>query len=80
MFSEIGISPEQRSIKVLLDWLEEMYQPEKFHFKYTGKPVSKMRLKEDGATPRVMKYRLYHLIENDWLTYYLTRIENNFSQ
>jgi len=24
-----------------------------------------------------MKYRLFHLIEDDWLTYYMTRIEAN---
>lgn len=80
MFSKVGVSPEQRSVKVLLDWLEEMYLPERFHFRYMGKPISKMNRREDGATPRVIKYRLFHLIEDDWLTYYLTRIESNFSR
>lgn len=80
MLSEMGFSSDQRSIRVLLDWLEGMYVPEKFYFKYNGKPLSKMSRREDGATSRVMKYRLYHLIEDDWLTYYLTRIESSFSQ
>ena len=78
MFSETGVDPTHRSVQVLLDWLEDMYHPAKAHFRYKGKPISKMSRREDGATPRVMKYRTYHLIEDDWLTYYMTRIESNF--
>lgn len=78
MFSETDVPPTQRSVKVLLNWLEDMYNPEKACFRYEGKPVSKMSLREDGATSRVMKHRLYHLIEDDWFTYYMTRIESNF--
>jgi hypothetical protein len=29
---------------------------------------------------RVAKYRLYHLIEDDWLTYYATRIAANLDK
>jgi len=35
-------------------------------------------VREDGASSVVMKYRLFHLIEDDWLTYYMTRIASNF--
>jgi hypothetical protein len=79
MFSEAGVDPEQRSVNILLDWLEGMYHPEKAQFIYEGKPVSKMSRREDGATPRVMKHRLYHIIEDDWLTYHATQIESNFT-
>jgi len=78
MFSEMGFNPSQRSIKILLDWLEGMYSPDEGAFHYQGKPISKMRVRQDGADPRVMKYRLFHLIEDDWLTYWMTRIETNF--
>jgi hypothetical protein len=29
------------------------------------------------ASAGVLRYQLYHLIEDDWLTYYLTRIAQN---
>ena len=79
MFSDTHVSPTQRSVHVLLTWLEEMYHSEIGHFQYCGKPIYKMKRRQDGATPQVMKYRLYHLIEDDWFTYYMTRIESNFA-
>lgn len=78
MFSDINVSPTQRSVNVLLSWLEEMYHPKNGYFQYRGKPPSKMKRREDGATPQVMRHRLYHLIEDEWFTYYMTRIESNF--
>jgi hypothetical protein len=78
MFSEAGVEPTQRSVKAILDWLDGMYLPEEAHFRYVGKPVSRMSVREDGASTVVMKYRLFHLIEDDWLTYYVTRIASNF--
>jgi hypothetical protein len=78
MFSETGIAPTQRSVSVLLNWLEGMYHPEIGCFRYSDKPLSKMKRWEDGASPTVAKYRFYHLIEDDWLTYYMARIESNF--
>jgi hypothetical protein len=78
MFSELGFDPMQRSIQGLLAWLMEMYDPNEGCFRYTGKSYSKMTNKQDGATSRVMKYRMYHQAEDDWLTYYSTRIFNNF--
>ena len=78
IFSETDVSPAQRSVHVLLSWLDKMYRSEVGHFQYCGKSISKMKRRQDGATPQVMKYRLYHLIEDDWFTYYMTRIESNF--
>jgi hypothetical protein len=78
MFSEIGFDHEHESIKGLLNWLKGMYDPCEACFRYKGKPYSKMNIKEDGATSRVMKYRMYHQVEDDWLTYYSTMIFKNF--
>jgi hypothetical protein len=77
MLTDIGLGLDQRPVQVLMEWLMSMYQPQKGYFKYSGKPISKYSAKKDGVSPRVMKYRLYHLMEDDWLTYYLTRISRN---
>jgi len=78
MLAENGFSRDEAAIENLLDWLEKMYRPETGSYRYNGKPISKMTIREDGGDPRVMKYRLYHLIEEDWLTYWMTRIEKCF--
>jgi hypothetical protein len=78
MFSELGFDPEQRSIQNLLEWLNCMYGPDEACFRYQGKPYSRMTRKADGATSRVMKYRMYHQAEDDWLTYYAARIFANY--
>jgi hypothetical protein len=54
-----------------------MYRADEGCFRYIGKPISKYSNREDGMDARVAKYRLYHLIEDDWLTYYMTRIGAN---
>ena len=77
MFSEAGVGTSSRPVKTLLGWLEGMHDSDEGCFRYRGKPISKMSRKTDGATPGVLKYRLFHLIEDDWLTYYMTRIEAN---
>lgn len=77
MFSEAGIGMAERPVKIILDWLMTMYRADKGHFKYTGKPISKYSTKTDGISSRVLRYRLFHLIEDDWLTYYMTRIARN---
>jgi len=50
-----------------------MYDVETGRFRYSGKPLSKMSRKADGHPSREFKYRLYHVIEDDWLTYYMVR-------
>ncbi len=77
MFSDAGVGLDRRPVQALLEWLMTMYKPGKGHFKYNGKPISKYSQKKDGVSPRVLKYRLYHLMEDDWLTYYLTRVGQN---
>lgn len=76
MFTEYKIGLETKVVSRMLNWLLTMYQQEKSHFKYRGKPISKYKLQDDYMDSRVAKYRLFQLIENDWLTYYATRIFN----
>ena len=77
MLSEYGIGLNERPVKAIIDWLMTMYDEKEGHFQYEGKPVGSFRFKTDYMNPRVAKYRLYHLIEDDWLTYYGTRIAMN---
>jgi len=74
MFSEYKIGQDSKVIKSLLSWLLSMYQKDNSYFRYNGKPTTKYNLKDDFKDSRVAKYRLFHLIEDDWLTYYATRI------
>ncbi len=77
MFSEYEIDMSKKPIRVLLEWLLTMYHQDEGFFVYQGKPVSGFAQRQDGVSARVMKYRLYHLIETDWFTYYLSRIALN---
>ena len=77
MFSEIGIGLRTKAVQTILKWLMTMYDAEEGCFRYAGKPVSKYSKKQDGIDSRVAKYRFYHMIENDWLTYHMTTIAAN---
>lgn len=77
MLSEYKIGLNENPATALLEWLMTMYLPDEGHFRYIGKPISKHSRRQDGMDARVAKYRLYHLIEDDWLTYYLTIIAKN---
>ncbi len=77
MFSELGIGLHTRAVRTILKWLMTMYDAEEGCFRYTGKPISKYSKKEDGIGSNVAKYRFYHTIENDWLTYHMTTIAAN---
>jgi hypothetical protein len=74
MFSEFGVGMHEKPVRAILQWLSEMYNAEEGCFVYNGKPIAKYSRRKDGMDARVAKYRLYHLIERDWLTYYMTRI------
>ena len=77
MFSEYNIGLKNKSIQAIIEWIMSMYKPEENYFKYSGKSISKYSFKNDYMDARVAKYRLFHLIEDDWLTYYATRIMRN---
>jgi hypothetical protein len=74
MFSELGIGLRTKAVQTILNWLMTLYDAEEGCFRYAGKPISKYTKKHDGIDSAVAKYRLYHMIENDWLTYHMTRI------
>ena len=78
MFSMSGFDPSHDVIEGLLDWLMYMYDRDEGCFRYNGKPYTKMTSRNDGATSRIMKYRMYHQAEDDWLTYYASIIFSNF--
>jgi hypothetical protein len=77
MLTELKVGLEAKPVQVLLDWLMTMYDVDAGCFKYAGKPISQYSRRKDGMDSRVSKYRLYHLIEDDWFTYYGTRIGAN---
>ena len=79
MFSELGLGLRTRAVRTILKWLMTMYDAEEGCFRYAGKPISKYSKKEDGIDSRVAKYRFYHMIENDWLTYHMTLIAANMT-
>ena len=80
MLSEYGIGLDERPARLILEWLMTMYDADSGCFRYTGKPASSYTFRKDFMSPEVAKYRLYHLIETDWLTYYCTRIGKNLIQ
>jgi hypothetical protein len=77
MFSEFGIGLDDRPVGTIVEWLMSMYDPQKGCFHYTGVPPSRCTARQDSVSSRVAKYRFYHLSEDDWLTYYATRIALN---
>ena len=77
MFSELGIGMQTRAVRTILKWLITLYDAEEGCFRYVGKPISKYSRKKDGIDSAVAKYRFYHVIENDWLTYHVTMIAAN---
>ena len=77
MLSEFDVGMDARPVQVVLRWLRDMYDPVEGCFRYSGKPISQHKFREDGGTPAVLKYRLYHVVEDDWLTYYMTRVAGN---
>ena len=77
MLSEFDIGMDARPVQVVLRWLRDMYVPQEGCFRYRGKPISQHKFRHDGATPAVLKYRVYHIVEDDWLTYYMTRVARN---
>ena len=77
MLSEFDIGMDARPVQVVLRWLRDMYDPQEGCFRYRGKPISQHKFCHDGATPAVLKYRVYHIVEDHWLTYYMTRVARN---
>jgi hypothetical protein len=77
MFSEYDIGMQAEPIRTILGWLLEMYKVREGRFIYSGKPIAEYSRRNDGMDSRVARFRLYHMIESDWLTYYMTRVSKN---
>jgi hypothetical protein len=67
MFTEQNVGLSTKPIQIRLNWLMDMYNPKTSHFNYQG-PKPK---------PGNPSFYTYHLIGDDWLTYYITRIAKN---
>ena len=80
MFSDLGMGLQTKAVDTILKWLMTMYDAREGCFKFKGKPISQYSKKEDSIDSRVAKYRFYHLIENDWLTYHMTSIAINMTK
>jgi hypothetical protein len=74
MFSQLKVGLQSKPVGVMLEWLKGMHDPDEGCFTYAGKPISQYSRRKDGMDSRVAKYRLYHLVERDWLTYWAARI------
>ena len=70
VLSELSVGLTQPPVRALLDWLAGMYRPDEAHFSYDGR-------KPTSSSPGRQRYSLYHLVDDDWLTYYATRIAVN---
>lgn len=75
MVSEYRVGLDTEAVQTVMKWLMSMYRGD--HFEYQGKRVSAYTQKEDAMDAAVARYRLYHRIESDWLTYDMTRIRRN---
>ena len=80
MFSELGMGLHTRAFRTVLRWLMTLHDAQEGCFRYAGKPISKYSRKKDGIDSAVAKYRFYHVIENDWLTYHVTTIAANMAK
>ncbi len=80
MLSELGIGLYEDSIQTVLKWLMSMYYIDEGYFRYKEKSVSKDYEKRAKTMTPELRYRSYHLTEDDWFTYYMTRIGVNIIQ
>jgi hypothetical protein len=72
MFSDLGVGLETQPVKTYLEWLMSLYDPQQGCFHYSGSKQDASDLGSGGA-----KFSLYHMIDDDWLTYRVTRIAAN---
>jgi hypothetical protein len=70
VLSELGVGLAEPPVRALLDWLAGMYRPDEAHFSYQGR-------RPTSSSPGWQRYGTYHLVEDDWLTYYATRVAIN---
>lgn len=72
MFSDLDVGFEERPVQAILEWLMRMYDTEGGCFHYSGRKSEATDLGPAGT-----KYCLFQQIEDDWLTYRVTRVAAN---
>jgi hypothetical protein len=75
MFSDLGVGLAERPVQTILKWLMSMYDPEQGCFRYFGRKADATDLGAAGT-----RYWLFQHIEDDWLTYRMTRIAANLAE
>jgi hypothetical protein len=72
MFSDLEVGLDERPVQAILKWLTSMYDTNRGCFHYSGQKSEATDLGPAGA-----KYHLFQQIEDDWLTYRVTRVAAN---
>jgi hypothetical protein len=72
MFSDLGVGLDTQPVQKYLEWLLSLYNPQRGCFHYSGSMQDATDLDPGGA-----KYGLFQLIDDEWLTYRITRIAAN---
>jgi hypothetical protein len=75
MLSDVGVGLAERPVQAILKWLISMYDAEQGRFRYAGRRSDATDLGAAGT-----KYWLFQRIEDDWLTYRMTRIVANLAE
>jgi hypothetical protein len=75
MLSDMGVGLAERPVQAVLKWLMSMYDAEQGRFRYSGRKSEATDLGMAGT-----RYWLFHRIEEDWLTYRMTRIAANLAE
>ena len=71
-FSELAVGLDESPVQAQLKWLASMYRPSEAQFSFPGKRPTK-------SSHGRIRYQLHHVLEDDWLTYYGTRIAVNLN-
>jgi hypothetical protein len=74
MFSDVGVGLTERPVQAVFEWLMSMCDAEQGCFRYSGRKSEATDLGAAGT-----KYWLFQRIEDDWLTYRITRIAANLA-
>lgn len=74
MFAQMNEGLNARPVRVICDWLMAMHHPEEGVFRAAGLPNPSSARRLTGVSSQVLRYNYYHLVEDDWLTYYVLRI------
>jgi hypothetical protein len=75
MFAETGVGLEEPSVQAVLKWLMSLYNPDLGCYHFLGRKSEATDLGPAGT-----RYWLFQHIEDDWLTYRMTRIATKLAE